>query len=657
MTVMPNISKNRLKFKDDENKVLVKDFSTLVDNQTLNDAPQALVDNALMAVQDAKASLAGLQTPMGKVTEALNSGSAASEMVQSIQSTVSSNLPDLRATASTLTSVTSSAQQYAGQMTQSVMGTVNSAMAQVPAAIGKVSQISAGVKAQLLKTSVGDFASTLSSGFQTGMTSASNLLKTTVGIQNGVGQAARSISAAKQSFTGTGLSLGSDLRGGRSLTLETFSLPQLNTQTLSSRITQTLHREAGTVLSQTGTTSQLLPVYGAAGKVGVDTSPPPEIEYTDHALAVVFAGVTWYRSLYTYLFEHQTSFLDQNFGTANDHYAVLCQQGTDLQSEQLRNFESLVATNTPDNTNKGLFVYRRYQAVVDSLVTDLPTLTDRARIQATLAYLGQTLSATPIAPLMTAQDYDQLSAAVSALVYSAQTNAYNLPSVDSYPLTYQEAFNQLVTDAVVYHRGTPADIIKRAEASGEIAMFLGVWVMRTMLQAYTATKNTEEHSRLTAALQTISTLSLETITHLYTDFHGLVHQGDLVVWRPSSRAISELGFPFLKHYLTHRTAIAQARVYLTSSIEQAVFDALTLRLDALIESGMPSLLAIADDSTAIDYSALSPSHQALGAALALTLLSEQRYVTDASTFPDKAFEVYYTTPDHLYFDTQVALLR
>jgi hypothetical protein len=131
----------------------------------------------------------------------------------------------------------------------------------------------------------------------------------------------------------------------------------------------------------------------------------------------------------------------------------------------------------------------------------------------------------------------------------------------------------------------------------------------------------------------------------------------LVVWRPSSRAISELGFPFLKHYLAHRTAIAQARVYLTSSIEQAVFDALTLRLDALVDSGMPSISAIADDSAAIDYGGLSPSHQALGNALALSLLSEQRYVTDASNFPDKAFEVYYTTPDHLYFDTQVALLR
>ena len=79
MSIPTNISKNRLKFADDENKVFVKDLSELIDSTPVNDAKAALQDvseTALAKFADMSA-LKSLQDPLSAVSDSLSSGAAA----------------------------------------------------------------------------------------------------------------------------------------------------------------------------------------------------------------------------------------------------------------------------------------------------------------------------------------------------------------------------------------------------------------------------------------------------------------------------------------------------------------------------------------------------------------------------------------------------
>ena len=181
--------------------------------------------------------------------------------------------------------------------------------------------------------------------------------------------------------------------------------------------------------------------------------------------------------------------------------------------------------------------------------------------------------------------------------------------------------------------------------------------MRSLLQAYIDTPNVTERSQLVLGLQAVSSTQLKSLAYLYTDAHGLVREGELAYWRPTSEATTALTFPLIKHYLSHRKDLVEASSYLASNQEKAVFDAVVLRLDALIDSGIPAIEQIRDDNESITYLSLSQYHSDCGGGLTFAMLDDRRLVSEASSFPERSFEMYYTTPDHLYFDADVALMR
>ena len=151
-----NIPRTRLKFLDKETSLMPQDLSEITSNLPINDA-QALFDSSLNKLPDLKKELAGLSSPLGPVQQALNSGAAASQALGDIQKTVQANLPDMRSVSASITAVTTNTVTHAKNLSQSVVGQINQTFSGIPAAIGKVGQLSQNVKSEMLKSSVVGF--------------------------------------------------------------------------------------------------------------------------------------------------------------------------------------------------------------------------------------------------------------------------------------------------------------------------------------------------------------------------------------------------------------------------------------------------------------------------------------------------------------------
>lgn len=649
MSIPTNISKNRLKFTDDENKVFVKDLSELIDSTPVNDAKAALQDvseTALAKFADMSA-LKSLQDPLSAVSDSLSSGDAAAKMLASMGEKVQTALPDMRAVSATVTNVINSGQAQASNLTQSLMGSINQSLAQVPATIGKVDQLSSEVKGYLLKNSVAEYARAGLGVVSQTVASATAALQTTNALRQGFDQAKQSVLAAKQRFA-------------PNVYPQTPNLPQVTSQSNSQRIMETLYNPAGTVVTEVGTTSQLLPVSSPDGVSPSAPEPTVSLTYNNHALLVLMGGVTWYRSLYTYMFkELQLTHLAHTYGLAQDHYAMLSLQGTELQDEQLRNFQSLITANTPDNPSKNLFVYNQFQTVLAYLEQDLPTLPDKSRVYAVLAYLGQLLPVIPLKDLVTESDYNRLSNQVARDVVTASDDTYSELSAEEFSQICQDSFKLLVTDAIVAHRGQNQNdgSVKFAESSSSIALYCGVWLMRELLLGWIKTTDPQARERLVIALSTVYNTQIDRMEFAYTDFHELVQQGLPVYYQPNTKAFSQLGFVFIKHYHLNRTEIFKSRQHLLQDEEKMAFDALTMRLDALIENPLPQLQAILEVDTPFSSIGLSEELLELGRVFSHAMISNRRLVLDAFSFPPHTFERYSASVEQLYYDNNVAVMR
>lgn len=649
MNMPTNISKNRLKFADDENKVFVKDLSELIDSTPVNDAKasaQEVSETALAKFADTSA-LKSLQSPMSKITQSLSSGDAASQMLASMDKSVPTALPDMRSVTATVTGVLSSGQAQAANLTQSMMGSINQSLSQVPASIGKVDQLSSGVKSYLLKNSVADYARSGLGLITQTVVSATAILQATNALRQGVGQATQSVMAAKQRFSPTPHP-------------QSYNLSHITSQTNAQRIMETLNNPAGAPITEVGTTSQLLPVSSPDGISPAAPEPTLSLLYSNHALLVLMGGITWYRSLYTYMFkELQLTHLAHTYGLAEDHYAMLSLQGTPLQDEQLRNFQSLIIANTPDNPSKNLFVYNQFQTVLAYLTQDLPTLPDKSRIYAVLAYIGQLLPVIPLKDLVTEYDYNRLSNQVAREVVTAASDTYSELSPEEFGQIYRDSFKLLVTDAIVAHRGQNQNdgSVKFAESSSSIALYCGVWLMRELLLGWIKTTDPQARERLVTALAAIYNTQIDQMEFAYTDFHELVQQGLPVYYQPNTKAFSQLGFVFIKHYHLNRTEIFKSRQHLLQDEEKMAFDALAMRLDALIENPLPQLQAILEVDAPFSSIALSEELLELGRVFSHAMISNRRLVLDAFSFPARTFERYSASVEQLYYDNNVAVMR
>ena len=665
----------RVTFSDNENKVLAKDFGELVDSTPINNAVQEVGDTALAAMQSAKTALEELQqVPAQAINQALASGKAASEMLDSVSKTISANTPDLRSISATLSAVASGAQQQASELTQSVMGSVNSALAQVPAAIGKISQISADVKTQLLKSSVAQYASSAAKTVQDIKATATHALNAVSQVSQGIAQVSQQVSQLQREVgqfqqTASRMTEGAaqavrSITASKQLFAPVYIPPVQHPQatassTTAKRILSAIENPAGVKsLPEVGTSSKLLPVSSTFDSYTPTTHTPVTIEYTDHALVTLMGAVSWYRSLYSSLFlnDRPLTHLSPIYGQAQDHYAVLTLQGSELQKEQLQSFNILVKSNTPDNPSKNLYAYRTYQTLLGYLVSDLSTFTNNSVVSSVTAHISQLLSVVAIKPLLTEEDYDTIAAKVSTCVQAALTDRHNLPN-DQYTPVFTDYFLGIVTDAIVAHRGTGSSVQKRVEASSEIALYCAVWLCISFLQAWTNSKDAAQRSRLIKALQVLSSVPLDTMEYPYADYHGLVLQGALIYYTPSAEAFYKLPYPLIKHYMQNRDAILKSSIHLSYNKEEDAFNAITKHLDSLIELNSPEIQAIVEDDSPIDYLSLSESHLALGTALSHSMIRDKRLITEVFGFPSFTFEAYYASTAHLYFDRETAMLR
>lgn len=695
MTTSPPPSGNRLKYLDEENKVLVKEFGDISDNEPVSEEVPVNAESVLALMQEAKQALMELDSPMELVNQVLDSGKAASQMLNSISAGMSQANATARSMLATINAAMATPGQIASSLTNTVMNTINTALRQVPASIDQIAKIPTSVQQGLVATALGNYTNQLNTTLRSANTGlntlsavsnfASNAARTLQTTQQNIQslrfgnstltpvgvQSSRSVVAAKKLFTPAPptqqlrppspvflppQSLVSSVVSMPSAasSIATNTLHEVTTHTTLTRVTEALNTPPGQVKSQIGTTSQLLPVSSKALK----QSPTPiaPIEYTDHALIFVLAGVTWYRSLYTYLYT-TPSLITPLYGTGKDHYAVLRGVQTSLQNELYKDFGLWVRTVSPDTPSKNLYIYQCYQETVTQLLEELPFLTDNTLVRKVTAHLAGLSTDFPITGLLASSDYDRLTASLVSCVQTAENNRYGLSTADQYAEVYAELFCQIVTDAVTAHLGTGAQIVKRAQAPGEIAIYCATRLMRTFLQRYTETFDAGAKERLINALNALISVSIDEMRYLYTDPYELVLEGQLVYSKPSIRPLQELTFPFIKHYWVNKTKIKDARKHLRSNDEMEIFDALTVRLDALQEHYPSEMQAIIQDSAQYSYTDLTDLQKSAGLQLAMAIINNNLDTVDSFDLPDHSFETYSTSVDHLYFDNDTALQR
>lgn len=695
MTTSPPPSGNRLKYLDEENKVLVKEFGDIIDNEPLSEEVPVNAESVLALMQEAKQALMELDSPMELVNQVLDSGKAASQMLNSISAGMSQANATARSMLATINAAMATPGQIASSLTNTVMNTINTALRQVPASIDQIAKIPTSVQQGLVATALGNYTNQLNTTLRSANTGlntlsavsnfASNAARTLQTSQQNIQslrfgnstltpvgvQSSRSVVAAKKLFTPAPptqqlrppspvflppQSLVSSVVSMPSAasSIATNTLYEVATQTTFTRVTEALNTPSGQAKSQIGTSSQLLPVSSKALKH--PPTPIGAIEYTDHALIFVLAGVTWYRSLYTYLYT-TPSLIAPLYGTGKDHYAVLRDVQTSLQNELYKDFGIWVRSVAPDTPSKNLYIYRCYQETVTELLAEILSLTDNAVVRKVIAHLGGLSVDFPITSLLVPTDYDRLTAALVSYVQTAENNRYNLSTPEQYTKVYTELFAQIVTDAVAAHLGTGNQITKRVQAPGEIAVYCATRLMRAFLQRYSETSDAAAKERLINALNALVSVSIDEVRYLYTDPYELVLEGHLVYSKPSTRPLQELTFPFIKHYLANKAKIKDARKHLRSKDEMEIFDALTVRLDALGEHYPNELQAIVQETSEYTYTALTAQQKSLGMQLAMAIINNNLDTVDSFDLPDHSFETYSTSVDHLYFDNDTALQR
>lgn len=636
---MTMISSNRLRYTDADNKVLAKDLGEINSNASLNQAASAAQDvtqTALAQAQQSTKALQQLQQPIQQINQSLSSGAASSQMLTSINNSVNTATGSMRSLNDSLGAVTANANQISSSLSTSVVATVNQSLSQVPGAIGKPDQISAGVKENLLFEAVGDFAKKAYHTTKGVLVSASAMVGTYAAARNTVIQAGQSINAAKQSFDPP-----------------QYRYPVTQAQSVQSayvnRLMNSTQTLAGTNAESQGTTSQLLPVTGSV----ITAADQPAL--SNHALFILYAGITWLRNLYTCAVKDQT--LQQVVpycGDFSEHFRALFNPDENPTSLQLLgNFYQFHATNAPDNPSKWLYTYGQTQTLVAQLVETLRFGIDsRSSITAIQGHLSVLLSSLNVRKLLPAGDYDQLLVTMANFVGEAVDNTLGCADPQEFEELFKESFVQLVTTAVLAHRASDYTFAKKPENASEIAVFIGLELLRRMWAEYMFADQPQRDNLLNAMAGIFNT-QLKQMECAFTDRYGLVNQGSKLYYQPSMDGAEKLGFALLRHYHQNRTAILKARKDLMGDAEQIAFDQVTLFLDECINTGLQTtgpLQTLLQSNEPINLHSLSEIQKDIGRSVLYWLVGKKRYYTDAIAFGVTAFEVYYAPFDAFYMD-------
>ena len=688
-----NIPRTRLKFLDKETSLTPQDLSEITSNLPINDA-KALFDSSLNKLPDLKKELAALSSPLGPVQQALNSGAAASQALADIQKTVQANLPDMRSVSASITAVTTNTLSHAKNLSQSVTGHINQALSAVPAVIGKVDQLSQHVKSEILKSSVNEFVQqvtqTSKTILETGALVDAAVKNTQSAVKAATNQIRQTTSQlnAQRAIQASHQSLSSSMGPINLLALQTTgetqfpaqqrsstpplgptpsTLPptnafspslekndshsltphQLQNQNLATQIQKTLEG-LPTFAPVSGTTSALPPVT-YSNEHHVAAEPVPQILYNDHALRFMVTACTWFRALSSWEYQFFPDLLVLRYGTGQQLFDTLSKDptGIDRHKEQLQNTLHAFATTNPDEPNKLLWMTRNFQEVVR---LSIESLQQRKMTNEMVGWLNQLVGVLRLSDYLDTQGLEKHLQDRKELVFAVVNNLYRIQDQSDSDRLIYDAFTQLTTHLLFYHRTNPKPVGFRPSTPTRLAVIALLSLMRDLIVA--GVQNETVH----LALNTLTNLPLELMRVAYSDGSGAVIKDHPVCWKPSAKACVELPIPLIRHYRSQKTNLLRGRDSLINAQEHQLFDAIITQMQILENAGLAAFDAIWNYTHPYQYLNPTAEQQDLVGELCRQMVEGRYHFQDTVNLPPYCFETYAVDVEQMYVDDSTIVL-